>query len=198
MTQTGTAVIPCPCCGQELPPESILPGVAACYHCETRVEATVFGAAFAARSVPVDAPLEGGEAGCFFHPDRVAVSPCSHCGRFLCNLCRIDWSGSTLCIACIETFQKTPKSSFLSAKRFHFDSLALALATVPSLLISPGIIGAPLALGMVLFTYRKQTSIVPRSKWRFVVAGLFAFLQIIGWIWLLVYAFSQASKRTGL
>ncbi len=197
MTETGIAVIACPRCGHELPPETVRPGGAACYNCETRVETTVFSAAFRSHSVPRDLLIESGEAGCFFHPDRIAVSPCSHCGRFLCNLCLIDWSGSSLCIACIEVFQKAPQSSFLSADRFHFDSLALALATVPALLISPSIVSAPLALGMVLFTFRKQTSIAPRYKWRFILAGVLAFLQIAGWIWLLVYGFAQATRRTG-
>jgi hypothetical protein len=195
MSQIGTAIIACPHCGHELPADSVRAGGAACYNCDTRVEAVVFPTAFAEHLVPQDSQLETGEASCFFHSDRAAVSPCSHCGRFLCNFCRIDWSGSSLCIACIETFQKAPKSSFLSANRFHFDSMALALATIPSLLISPSIITAPLALGMVLFTFRKQTSITPRSKWRFIVAGGLAFLQIVGWAWLVVYSVSQAARR---
>jgi hypothetical protein len=196
MTQTREVVVQCPRCGHDLPSEVIQPGGAACYNCEGRAEATVFAAAFVEHSTPEDRQLESGDAGCFFHPDRVAVSPCSHCGRFLCNLCRIDWSGSSLCISCIETFRKAPKSSFLSASRFHYDSLALTLATVPSLLVSPSIVTAPLALGMVLLTYRRQTSITPRSKWRFIVAGALAFLQIIGWIWLIAYSISQAARRT--
>jgi hypothetical protein len=195
MIQTREVVIPCPRCGHDLPSEIVQPGGATCYNCEGRVQATVFPAAYLEHSTPEDTPLESGEAGCFFHSDRVATSPCSHCGRFLCNFCRIDWSGSSLCINCIETFQKTPKGSFLSASRFHYDSLALTLATVPSLLISPSVITAPLALGMVLFTYRRQTSITPRSKWRFIVAGILSSFQIIGWIWLVAYSITQAARR---
>lgn len=196
MTQTRDVVISCPCCAHELPPEAVQPGGAVCYNCEARVEATVFRTAFREHFIPEDLQLESGQASCFFHSYRVAVSPCSHCGRFLCNLCRIDWSGSPLCITCIETFQKAPRSSFLSSTRFHYDSLALALATIPSLLIGMSIITAPLALGLVLFTYRRQTSITPRSKWRFLLAGVLAFLQIVGWIWLVVYGISQSLRRT--
>lgn len=194
MSRTGIVVVPCPRCGQDLPAESLRAGGARCYNCESTVEAVVFGAAFSKPLVPEDTPLETGEASCFFHPERQAVVPCSHCGRFLCNLCRVDWSGSSLCISCLDAFQKAPRSSFLSASRFHFDSLALALATVPSLIISPSIVTAPMALGLTLFTFRRQTSITPRSKWRFIVAGVLALAQIVGWVWLVVYTVSQAAQ----
>jgi hypothetical protein len=185
----------CPRCERELPAESLEPGGARCYHCESRVEATVFPAAFRTVSTISDRAVVSGEAACFFHDDRVAAVSCSNCGRFLCHFCRIEWSGGNLCVACIEALGEPSKSTALESSRFHFDSLALSLATIPSLLVFPSLFTAPLALGMALVTIRKSCSITPRSKWRFVAAMLVSLAVIGGWLWLFIYSASQARAR---
>ena len=42
------------------------------------------------------------EAGCFYHPRKKAILPCSTCGRFLCALCDIEFNGTHLCPQCFE------------------------------------------------------------------------------------------------
>ena len=116
--------------------------------------------------------------------DRVAAVSCSNCGRFLCSFCRIEWSGEDLCVTCVEALRQPDKSVALESSRFHFDSLALALAIVPSLLVFPSLFTAPLALGLALVTIRRSCSITPRSKWRFVVAMLVSLAVIGAWAWL--------------
>ena len=134
------------------------------------------------------------EAGCFFHPLRVAIHTCSRCGRFLCPLCRISWTGEDLCVPCVEFASRGNDSDQFASSRFHFDSLALALSTLGILTGFFSLVTAPLALGLSLFTFRKQSSVVPRSRIRFFVAIFFSLATITGWIILLTYAFRRAGQ----
>jgi DNA-directed RNA polymerase subunit RPC12/RpoP len=195
MTTSISATLFCPRCERELPVESTQTRGARCYHCESRVEAVVFPAALRTASTLADQAVVSGDATCFFHDDRVAAVSCSNCGRFLCNLCRIEWSGGGLCVACVEALRHPGKSTALESNRFHFDSLALALAIIPSLLIFPSLLTAPAALGLALVTIRRSCSITPRSKWRFVVAMLLSLAVICAWAWLLIYSVSHARAR---
>ncbi len=195
MTNVATSTVLCPRCERELPEQAAETGGARCFHCESFVEATIFPAAFR-RIVPLaDQAVVSGEASCFFHGERVAAASCSNCGRFLCHFCRIEWSGKDLCVACVEAMRQPDKTAILASSRFHFDSLALALATFPSLLVFPSLLTAPLALGLALVTVRRSCSITPRSKWRVVIAMLVSLAVIGGWAWLLIYSFAQARSR---
>lgn len=191
-----TATVLCPRCERELSPKAAEPGGARCYYCESQVVATVFPAALRVANQIADEAVMSSEATCFFHAERVAVIPCSNCGRFLCQFCRIEWSGEDLCVTCIEALRQPGKSVALESSRFHFDSLALALATVPTMLVFPSIFTAPIALGLALVTVRRSCSITPRSKWRFAVAILVSLAAVTGWVWLFVYSASQARART--
>ncbi len=193
-TGVGATVF-CPRCERELPVESAQPGGARCYHCESRVETSVFPAAFRTASVGADQVAVSSEATCFFHDDRVAAVSCSNCGRFLCNFCRIEWSGTDLCVTCLEALREPAKSTALESNRFHFDSLALTLAVVPSLLVFPSLLTAPAALGLALVTFRRSCSITPRSKWRFIAAMLVSLAVIGAWAWLFIFSASQARTR---
>jgi hypothetical protein len=195
MTHAVTATIFCPRCERELPEQAAETGEARCFHCESPVEATVFPAALRKTAVLADQAVVSGEASCFFHNERVAAAACSNCGRFLCQLCRIEWSGKDLCVTCVEAMRQPDKTVVLASSRFHFDSLALGLATVPTLLVFPSLVTAPLALGLALVTVRRSCSITPRSKWRFVVAIMVSLAIIGGWAWLLIYSLAQARSR---
>ena len=195
MTSGVAATMFCPRCERELPHEATGPGGARCYQCEGRVEAAIFPAALRTESTAADQAVISGEATCFFHDDRVASVCCSNCGRFLCNFCRIEWPGRDLCVTCVEALGQADRSVALESSRFHFDSLALALAVVPSLLVFPSLLAAPAALGVALVNFRKSCSITPRSKWRFVAAIVVSLLLIGGWVWLFAYSASQARGR---
>jgi len=195
MSTGAIATVFCPRCDRELPAKSAETDGARCYHCESRVEVTVFPAAFRTASTIADQAVVSGEATCFFHDDRVAAVSCSNCGRFLCHFCRIEWSGVDLCVTCVDSLRQPGKSIALESSRFHFDSLALSLATIPSLLVFPSLFTAPLALGMALVTIRKSCSITPRSKWRFVVAILVSLAVIGAWLWLFIYSAGLARAR---
>lgn len=194
MTATSASALACPHCGQELPPEAFQPAGADCPACACHVEAALFPALFRAPEISLTEPVISDEAGCFFHPDRVAAFACSRCGRFLCPFCRIGWSDGDVCASCLEAARKTQPDSFASS-RFHFDSAALALSTLPILTWIFSLFTAPVALGFAIFTFRRQCSIAPRSKIRFVLAMLFSALTIAGWVLFFVYVSLRPPHR---
>src|ERR1700761_6528155 len=176
------AALACPRCSGKLPMEVFQAQGGECSGCGARVEGTVFPALFRAEESSVCEPVVADEAACFFHPNSVAAFSCDRCGRFLCALCRISWASENVCTACLEVASKDDRARALASSRFHFDSLALALATLPVLTWIFSLVTAPLALGFALVTWRRQCSIVPRSRFRFVAAMLISLLTIAGWI----------------
>ena len=73
------------------------------------------------------------------------------------------------------------------------DTIALALATFPALLIWPAIIGAPAALYVVIRRWRAPLSILPRTRIRFYLAALFALAELVG-IGLLIWAIARVPR----
>ena len=109
------------------------------------VQAVVFPAMFDPLSVPTAAEMEAGigDSTCFYHSTKRAAAPCSQCGRFLCALCSVQLSGAVWCPECIEAGRTRKRVVNLENQRTLYDSIALALATVAALFISPTIVSAP-------------------------------------------------------
>ena len=125
------------------------------------------------------------EAGCFYHLRKKAVVPCSACGRFLCALCDVPLNGRHLCPACLEVGKTNGHIKNLETHRTCYDTIALLVATVPLLMFFfPWftIITAPLAIYLTVRHWKAPTSIIPRTKLRFISAAVIASLQIAGWI----------------
>jgi hypothetical protein len=76
-----------------------------------------------------------------------------------------------------------------------YDSIALALATLPALLFWPVVFTAPAALYVVVRRWREPGSLVPRTKVRFVLAALFALAEIAG-VGFALWALIQLPRRT--
>lgn len=160
-----------------------------CWVCRAPIAALVFPKFFA-RAEPGsggDPVLEAGEASCFYHPAKRAVVPCDQCGRFLCGLCQVEFLGQNWCPGCIETRRQKGKLAELDASRPLYDNMALSLAVLPSLLVWPTIFTAPMSLYTVIRYWRAPSSLLPRTKVRFVIAALVAVAQIAGWIWLVAF-----------
>lgn len=75
-----------------------------------------------------------------------------------------------------------------------YDSLALAISTFPVLLFWPALVGAPWALFLVFRRWSAPSSIVPRTKIRFVLAALFAAAEIAFFIFV-VYMMTQVALK---
>ncbi len=123
------------------------------------------------------------EAGCFYHPDKQAVIHCSKCGRFLCALCDLEFSEQHLCPTCFEVGNSKQKLENLTNNRMLYDNIALFLSIIPFTFILwfLSFITAPAALFIVIRYWKAPTSIIPRSKARFIIASILAIFQIAGW-----------------
>jgi len=178
-------MIACPNCRTIQSPDRLNTGeLFACPNCKTRMGADLFNAFYR----PADpAPAQGhvqeqGQAECYNHPGRPAEVACAHCGRLLCALCAVELDGHSLCFDCVKAGREERQAARLDTRRTHHDSLALTLATVPMLFLFPTIVAAPAALYVALRYWKRPPTILPRSRWRYIVAIGLAVAQIAGWI----------------
>lgn len=174
--------LPCPKCQRVLDPLSWHDaGSGACRSCRTAFEFVGFPALTAPlrRAVP-KAVLVSEHSTCFFHGDNEAESVCESCGRFLCAVCAIEFTGRQLCPSCIATTKTTDAKAV--GDRLIYPGIALALAVLPLLLWPVTFVTAPLALGFVIVGWRKPPSLVRTGRVKLVLAGLIAVAQIVGWL----------------
>lgn len=164
------------------------PDFTPCPGCGSPIKAEVFPAFFQPPAVGQSGEniLVEGESSCFYHPQKKAVIPCDSCGRFLCALCDVEMKGQHLCAACLETGKKKGKLKHLQDQRVLYDDIALALTTFTLLVWPFTFITAPMALYMSVRYWNAPTSLIPRSKVRFVIAVILALLQILGWAALII------------
>jgi hypothetical protein len=166
-----------------------------CRGCGQTVRVSVFPAIESATTGAAPEALHGEtEASCFYHPQSRATKVCEECGRFLCALCDLEVEGRHICPRCFESGVSAHKIETAEPRRVMHDSVALALATLPFLLIWPALIAAPWSLVIVLTRWNSVSSVVPRTKIRFIVAALFA-LGEIGFIVFVIYMMTQVNLR---
>ena len=138
-----------------------------CPGCSCRVEVAVFPAVLGARAGLLPEAVAGDtEASCFFHPESRAAIPCDECGRFLCRLCDIEIGGRHLCPNCFQSGVASSKLEIVETRRTMYDTIALAFATFPALLLWPVIFSAPAALYVVVRRWRAPGSCRSRRSIR--------------------------------
>jgi len=178
----------CGQCSWPVPPEMWNQDALRCPVCRQRIRALAFPAILSQRAgAEPQAVLADTEAACFYHPGSRAAIPCDQCGRFLCSLCDIEIDSRHLCSKCFEAGVASNQLEVAEKQRTMYDTIALALATLPALLFWPAVIGAPAALYVVIRRWHAPGSIVPRTRIRFYLAavaalGEFAFAAYIVWI----------------
>jgi hypothetical protein len=157
-----------------------------CPSCGTPLQIEVFPAFFR-RAEPGrtgDAVTVEGESSCFYHPEKKAVQACGSCGRFVCALCDCQVNDQHLCPACLEAGATRGKIKTLENRRVLYDSIALSLAVLPVVIVFLAYftcVTAPLSLYVAIRYWNAPRSIIHRTKLRYVLAILFATLQIVGW-----------------
>ena len=170
-----------------------------CSGCGSTIQAVVFPAIGGVRAGAAPEALgEDSEASCFFHSESRAAAPCEHCGRFLCTLCDIETDSRHLCPACFEASAATGQLGPVETTRTMYDTMALALATLPAILIWPVLVSAPWALWIVFRRWRAPSSAVPRTRVRFYLAALIALAEIAGivlLIWMLAVSRTPSGNR---
>lgn len=122
------------------------------------------------------------QASCFFHEHKKAVIACNSCGRFLCALCDLEISGRHICPLCLQSGRSKRKLKNFENNRVCYDSIALYVAVLPMLVFWLTVLSAPIAIFISIRHWKSPSSIIPRTKVRFVVAICIAALQISGWI----------------
>ena len=166
-----------------------------CRGCGHTVRATVFPAIDVHSTGASPVPLEGEtESSCFYHPQSRAAQVCDECGRFLCSLCDLEVEGRHICPRCFESGVSSHKIATAEPRRIMYDNVALALATLPFLAIWPALISAPWSLVVVLTRWNAPSSVVPRTKIRFLLAALFALAEI-GFIVWVIYMMIQVNLK---
>lgn len=178
------ALIRCSHCDTPLPPESLnIPDFKKCPKCGVPVRAVVFPSLFRqpAAASPGERVFTETETSCFFHPKKKAVVPCGICGRFLCSLCDIEFNDQHLCSSCIEAGKKKRKIRNLENNRVLHDSIALYLAVIPMIFVWPTVLTAPASIFYTVRHWKSPMGIIPRTKFRFILALTAAGLQIGGW-----------------
>jgi hypothetical protein len=183
--------LPCPKCQRVLNPlawhdESH----GRCRSCDVEFAFTGFPALTAPRvhAAPKAAVVDE-HATCFFHTENQAETVCESCGRLLCTVCAIEFSGRRLCPGCMAASRKDAPHA--SDHRTLFDGLALALAFFPLLIYPLTLFTAPIALGCVIYGWRKPRSLVAPGRARLIVAGVAALLEIVAWVVVFILVFTR-------
>lgn len=190
----------CPNCNSPLPERFFRQArvQGECTGCSSELGVTLFPALFrpAAKIDPQSLLTAEGEATCFEHANKRAVAVCNQCGRFLCALCEVEVAGQIWCPSCLIPANASGPIQALEKRRTLFDSIALALATLPALLLFyPSIFTAPVIIYLAIRYWKKPSSIIPRGKWRFVVALLVAILELgLGAVVIVAAIMLQSSK----
>lgn len=154
-----------------------------CPACRTPIRVDVFPALFKAmeRGSGAETLLTADEASCYYHPQKRAAVSCESCGRFLCALCDVELNGQHLCPNCLDAGRKKGKLKNLENERTLYDNIALSLAVLPLLIWPFTLITAPAAIFVALRFWNAPSSLVPRTKTRFILAILFALAELGGW-----------------
>ena len=93
----------CPSCRIPLRHESIKTGMRFCPRCAVKFEAVVFSPVERRVVVPEMAGLSlESAAPCATHARNQAVAACGHCGKFMCELCKIEADQKVYCPGCFE------------------------------------------------------------------------------------------------
>jgi hypothetical protein len=183
----------CTNCNAGIPEEEWnLPEMRDCPVCNSPFRVATFPALVRQRRATEPAlPVAEGEATCFYHPRKNAVMPCDHCGRFLCALCEIEFRGEHWCPACLESGQRKQTVRTLENNRTHYDTIALALATLPVFTLWLPIFCAPMAIYVAIRHWRDPASIVPRTRIRYWLTLGGAGAEIIAMVWIAAYAIAR-------
>jgi hypothetical protein len=190
--------LPCARCDTVLPEWELAGGGAAtCTACGTPNRVRVYPAILPpSEAAPLAATAAEGEAACYDHPAKRAVAACSQCGRFVCQLCSVDFGQGVWCPSCVAAGAGSARNIKLETSRDLYDSMALTLP-IASLLVWPL---APLAglasLVLTAMRWKRPISLVRRNRWRFVVAIVFSLVEVVGILWFIVYAVVRTGTRS--
>jgi len=168
---------------------------ATCTACGSLNAVRLFPAALErAAAIHAETAVEG-EAACFDHPAKRAVAACQQCGRFVCQLCAVEFGSGTRCPSCLAASggQATPALS--TTKRTLYDTWALLIPLCLLVIWPFTILSAPAVVALAIMKWKQPISLVRRNRWRFALGLGLALVQGGLWVWLILYL--VALSRTG-
>jgi hypothetical protein len=195
-TALDSSLVKCSSCQALLFPGLFNLGeLAPCPSCRALLDIEVFPAILVAPAAALpEAVLVEGESSCFYHPAKKASIVCEGCGRFVCALCDLELNGRHVCPVCLEAGQKKAKFKDLENTRILWDRMAVQVSLLPLIFVWTSIIGAPVALYLVLRYRKAPCSITGKSNFDFIAAGILAVLQIAGWLLILFYFLTRKHR----
>lgn len=110
------------------------------------------------------------DASCFIHDDKKAVYNCCQCGRFVCMICDIHIGENHFCPECVASAKKSDNDKKLKNSTTLYDSVALGISVLQFFFGPLSILCSAIVLFMVVKYWNKVNTVVPRSKWRFILA----------------------------
>ncbi len=139
--------IRCPLCRREIDAASIATPQAICPRCQGIFEAFRFEAPTWSAAMPqmAEGTLEASQP-CAVHSLNAAVTSCQRCGSFMCELCRIDVDGKTLCPTCFERLSSEGSLETTRTTFRDYPGLAGLTATFGCLISFLGVLFGPLAI----------------------------------------------------
>jgi hypothetical protein len=179
---TRAQALPCPSCKRSFESfDWIDANHCRCRKCEVDYDFFPFPALVAEREVAKPQAVAVAEdSTCFFHTQNQAEKLCDSCGRFLCAVCAVPFTGKTLCPSCIAVSKKEDVQ--LIASRPLPGGVALGLALLPMILWPFTLLTAPVALYIAIRGWKKPLSLVNPGRGKLVLGGLIALIQIGVWI----------------
>jgi hypothetical protein len=176
----------CPRCSEPIPAASAGKlQMLRCPACSAAIEAVLFPVMLSEAAARTKIQIaQGSEAVCYFHSRYRAVTPCTSCGRFLCELCSVNVGARLLCAECISRLRKQTGECGLVHRAALFDNTALFLVIGPAISLFFSIftlLSAPAALFLSLYYWSRQWTLLSRSRVRFVIAIIFSLLLLLGW-----------------
>jgi len=187
--------VPCARCTMPLPKWELSAGdQAVCTLCSSRNTVRVFPAAFTHNNAPaIPEGAAEGEAACFDHPNKKAVAACKQCGRFLCQLCAVQFGNENWCPSCVAAGAGQAKVAHTETARTLYDSIAFTMPLASLLLWPFTIIAGPASIAITAMKWKQPLSIVRRTRWRFVVGLVLGLAETVGWIWGIIYLMVRAN-----
>lgn len=179
------ASVPCAKCQHPLPTGHLVTGeTVRCPSCRARQTVSLFPALSQDLGKPAtSAPLFQGDAACYYDPDKRAVAVCDDCGRFISEFHRVVLSPQhTTCLSCLTAARNAKNRALTERERIAYDNLALAMAIIPPLTLVGLyflVFTAPITLYIVVRYWKiGPNSIIPRGRYRFVIAAVIALLEL--------------------
>ena len=186
--------VPCSNCGLDLSVEYFTSdNLINCQFCNVKIRAKVFRALYSSeKSVLSEEITKLGTSSCFFHNTKKAVHACDRCGRFICDLCIVEFSKEQICSTCLTTGKIKGKLKDLKNSQILYDQRALLFAFLSLILFIGAIILAPLSIFISIKNWNSYDKIVPRTKIRFVISILLSLTTLSLWTMMIANLFNRS------